>query len=80
MKAKWRDGEYRARLTTNGSHTEERRQKIAEAIRRKWQDPEYRNKTVKGIRKVGHVPRLLALAASPPFTIPTVLSCECGCG
>lgn len=51
MKAKWRDGSYRKRLS-NGSHTEDRRRKIAAAIKLKWEDPVYRNRTVHGIRKV----------------------------
>ncbi len=52
MKAKWRDGTYRDRVTVNGSHSAERCAKISAAIRAKWAtDPDYRNKTLSGIRR-----------------------------
>ena len=51
MKAKWQDGAFRSRTMVNGSHTPERRAKIAEAVRRKWAtDKDYRNRTVTAIR------------------------------
>lgn len=50
MKEKWRDGNYRARVCVNGSHSEERRAKISEAVRAKWADPNYRNRTISAIR------------------------------
>ena len=34
----------------NGSHSEERRAKIAASIKAKWQDPSYRERTLEGIR------------------------------
>ena len=53
MRAKWADGSYRARVTRNGSHSPERRARIAEAIRAKWADPDYRARALEGIRR-GH--------------------------
>jgi len=52
MKAKWQDGSFRKRNTVNGSHTPERRAKIAASVKRKWaEDGEYRNRTVEAIRR-----------------------------
>ena len=51
MKEKWAaaNGTFRSR-TGNGSHSIERRQKISASIRAKWADPDYRNRTIAGIR------------------------------
>lgn len=38
-------------MTVNGSHSAERRAKIAASIRAKWEDPEYRKKATQGIRR-----------------------------
>ena len=52
MKAKWQDGAFRQRNTVNGSHSPERRAKIAESVKRKWAlDLDYRNRTVEAIRR-----------------------------
>ena len=51
MRAKWAEGAYRARVCVNGSHSPERRAKIAASIKAKWADPTYREKATAGIRK-----------------------------